>query len=72
MMPAGFSPARYAGGRSGSGVHRSTRELEHAIYTFIERRNHEPKSFIWTKTADQILATLARFWVVGQFEMGGK
>ena len=31
-----------------------------AIDTFIERRNHEPKSFIWTKTADQILATLAR------------
>lgn len=43
------------------GVHRSTRELEHAIYTYIERRNHEPKPFIWTKTADQILATLARF-----------
>lgn len=43
------------------GVHRSTRELEHAIYTYIERGNHEPKPFIWTKTADQILATLARF-----------
>lgn len=43
------------------GVHRSTRELEHAIYTYIEHRNHEPKPFIWTKTADQILATLARF-----------
>jgi len=43
------------------GVHRSTRELEHAIYTYIERGNQDPKPFIWTKTADQILATLARF-----------
>ncbi len=42
------------------GIHRSTRELEHAIYTYIERRNHEPKPFIWTRTADQILATVAR------------
>ena len=43
------------------GVHRSTRELEAAIYHYLEVTNHEPKPFIWTKTADQILATLARF-----------
>jgi transposase len=43
------------------GVHRSTRELETAIYRYIEHRNRDPKPFIWTKTADQILATVARF-----------
>jgi transposase len=43
------------------GVHRSTRELENAIYHYIEQRNQDPKPFIWTKTADQILASLARF-----------
>jgi transposase len=43
------------------GVHRSTRELETAIYRYIDHRNRDPKPFIWTKTADQILATLARF-----------
>jgi len=43
------------------GVHRSTRELETAIYRYIEHRNQSPKPFVWTKTADQILASLARF-----------
>ncbi len=43
------------------GVHRSTRELETAIYRYIEHQNQSPKPFIWTKTADQILASIARF-----------
>jgi len=43
------------------GVHRSTRELEDAIYRYLEITNSKPKPFIWTKTADQILATIARF-----------
>ena len=43
------------------GVYRSTRELEAAIYHYLEVTNHEPKPFIWTKTADQIFASLARF-----------
>lgn len=43
------------------GVHRSTRELEHAILQYIELSNAEPKPFVWTKTADEILDTLARF-----------
>lgn len=43
------------------GVHRSTRELEDAIYHYLETTNNQPKPFIWTKTADQILATIARF-----------
>ncbi len=43
------------------GVHRSTRELEAAIYHYLEVINNEPKPFIWTKTANQILASIARF-----------
>jgi len=43
------------------GVHRSTRELEDVIYRYHEITNSKPKPFIWTKTADQILATIARF-----------
>ena len=43
------------------GVHRSTRELETAIYRYIEHQNQSPKPFVWTKTADQILASIARF-----------
>lgn len=43
------------------GVHRSTRELEDAIRRYIESTNHHPKPFIWTKTADEILASVARF-----------
>lgn len=42
-------------------AHRSTRELEAAILTYIEHGNKNPKPFIWTKTADQILASIARF-----------
>jgi len=43
------------------GVHRSTRELEDAIYHYLEITNNQPNPFIWTKTAEQILASIARF-----------
>jgi transposase len=43
------------------GTHRSTRELEQAIKEFLEAHNADPKPFVWTKTADQILDSLARF-----------
>ena len=43
------------------GVHRSTRELEAAIRRYIEITNARPKPFVWTKTADEILASVARF-----------
>ena len=43
------------------GAHRSTRELEDAIRHYLELSNRNPKAFIWTKTADQILESLARF-----------
>jgi hypothetical protein len=43
------------------GVHRSVKELETAIRAFIDAHNAAPKPFVWTKTADQILASIARF-----------
>ena len=43
------------------GVHRSVRELESAIKQYLAITNESPKPFIWTKTADEILASLARF-----------
>ena len=42
-------------------VHRSTRELETAIERYIEVTNERPRPFVWTKTADEILASVARF-----------
>ena len=43
------------------GAHRSVTELERAIWEFIDVRNDEPKPFVWTKSADEILASIARF-----------
>jgi len=43
------------------GVHRSTAELENAIRHFIDHHNQNPKPFVWTKSADQILESVARF-----------
>ena len=46
-------------------VHQSSGELEAAIYRYLdvtnEVPNEVPKPFVWTKTADQILASVARF-----------
>jgi len=42
------------------GVHRSTRELEADIRTFIEEHNKDPKPFVWTKSADAIIAAVTR------------
>ena len=43
------------------GVHRSTRELEEAIHSYMQVSNENLRPFKWTKTADEILANLARF-----------
>lgn len=43
------------------GVHPGTEALEKAIYQYLEVTNENPKPFVWTKTADEILANLARF-----------
>ena len=43
------------------GVHRSTQELEQAIRRYIDTVNANPRPFRWTKSADDILATIKRF-----------
>jgi len=40
------------------GVFHSVKELEEAICQYLEHNNQKPKPFIWTKTADEILAKL--------------
>jgi transposase len=43
------------------GAHRSTRALEAAIRDYISLSNEHPKPFVWTKSADEILASVERF-----------
>lgn len=43
------------------GSHHSTRELEAAIYRFLDAHNDAPSPFAWIKTADEILDKIARF-----------
>ncbi len=43
------------------GVHTSTNQLEADIRAFIERHNENPKPYRWTKSADEILASVKRF-----------
>jgi len=43
------------------GTHRSTLALEQAIKDYVNTYNENPKPFIWTKSADQILESVARF-----------
>ena len=43
------------------GAHRSTAELEAAIERYIETHNRNPRPFRWTKSADDILASIDRF-----------
>ena len=43
------------------GTFRSTQALEKAIKEYLEVYNEDPKPFVWTKTADQILESLKRY-----------
>ncbi|RJF95562.1 IS630 family transposase [Noviherbaspirillum saxi] len=43
------------------GTHRSTRQLEDAIRHYLKLNNADPKPFVWTKSADDILASIERF-----------
>ena len=43
------------------GTHRSTRQLEQAIRQYLEIHNADPKPFVWTRSADDILASIERF-----------
>jgi hypothetical protein len=41
-------------------VFGSVKELEAAIREYIDVHNEDPKRFVWTKSADQILTSIAR------------
>jgi transposase len=43
------------------GIFRSVKELEAAIREYLEIHNKNPKPFVWTRTADDILASIARY-----------
>ena len=43
------------------GTHRSVRRLEAAIGEFLDTSNAAGKPFVWTKSANEILASIARF-----------
>jgi transposase len=43
------------------GTHRSTKELEAAINDWVEQWNENPTPFVWHKSADEILSTLASY-----------
>ena len=43
------------------GTHRSVRELNADIRDWLAHWNENPKPYVWTKTADQILDTLAAY-----------
>jgi transposase len=45
------------------GIHRSVAALKSAITNFIEQHNADPEPFRWTKSADDILASIERFCV---------
>ena len=43
------------------GAHASTKQLEADIRAFIEKHDQDPKPSEWTKSADDILASVKRF-----------
>ena len=43
------------------GVHRSVVALERAIREFLDQHNATARPFVWTKSAEEILASIARF-----------
>jgi transposase len=45
------------------GTHRSTVELETAIRHYLATHNQNPQPFVWTKSAADILASVARFCI---------
>jgi adenylate kinase family enzyme len=52
------------------GTHRSTRQLEDAIRHYLDVYNANPQPLIWSKSADEILASLERFCVRVQKAVG--
>jgi len=43
------------------GVHKSVQALEADVRAWVAGWNQHPRPFIWTKTAEEILDSLARY-----------
>jgi hypothetical protein len=43
------------------GTHRSVQELNQDIRQWIETWNENPRPYLWTKTADQIIESITRY-----------
>ena len=43
------------------GVHRSVADLKDDIEQWVKLWNDDPRPYVWTKTADQILESLAAY-----------
>ena len=43
------------------GTHHSTKELKESITYWIDQWNEDPRPYVWHKTADEILTTLAAY-----------
>jgi hypothetical protein len=56
--PSGV-PALFANHRP-RGVFTSVPELKAAIHEYLDHHNAHPKPFVWTKSAEQILAKVSR------------
>jgi hypothetical protein len=52
-------------------THRSTRQLEDAIRHYLDVYNTNPHPFIWSESADEIVASLEQFCVQVQKAVRG-
>ncbi|MGH7922040.1 MAG: IS630 family transposase, partial [Candidatus Dormibacteraceae bacterium] len=43
------------------GVHKSVQSLEADIRAWVDLWNENPRPFVWTKTAEEILDSLAKY-----------
>ena len=43
------------------GSHRSVAELQQSIQAWVDTWNADPRPFVWTKTADEILENITRY-----------
>jgi hypothetical protein len=43
------------------GAHTSVKDLIKSVEAFIDRHNADPKPLRWTKSADDVLASIERF-----------
>jgi hypothetical protein len=43
------------------GTHRSVAELIGSIQSWVDGWNQDPRPFVWSKTADEILDSISRY-----------